>query len=230
MRSYRQYCAAAKALDVVGDRWNLLIVRELLLRGACRYVDLLNGLPGIATNLLAERLRDLEHAGVVFREEAPPPIATTLYRLTPRGEGLRATLIELIRWGAELMQEPAEGDAFRSHWLAAPVRLYVADHAPDQRKVTIELRPRDQEPFTIEANAGHISARPGSAQQPDLVLAGSPRLILGVLTGRLEPDEAHALGLCFEGSVEILSRLTRPSGRVDLPASERAAVEQVWPM
>ena len=72
MRSYRQYCAAAKALDVVGDRWNLLIVRELLLTGSCRYSDLLAGLPGIATNLLADRLRDLERDGVLERDAGEP--------------------------------------------------------------------------------------------------------------------------------------------------------------
>jgi DNA-binding HxlR family transcriptional regulator len=72
MRSYKQYCAIAKALDVIGDRWNMLIVRELLLQGACRYTDLHNGLPGIATNLLAERLRDLEREGIVTREERHP--------------------------------------------------------------------------------------------------------------------------------------------------------------
>ena len=78
MRSYNEYCSIAKSLDVVGDRWTLLIVRELAQRGACRYTDLRDGLPGIATNLLAERLRQLEQSGVVVREEAPPPIATTL--------------------------------------------------------------------------------------------------------------------------------------------------------
>ena len=77
MRSYGQYCSVAKALDVIGDRWTLLIVRELLLRGACRYTDLKNGLPGIATNLLADRLRELEAAGIVVREQAAPPVATT---------------------------------------------------------------------------------------------------------------------------------------------------------
>ncbi|HEY6225275.1 MAG TPA: helix-turn-helix domain-containing protein, partial [Gemmatimonadales bacterium] len=82
MRTYAQYCGLARALDVVGDRWTLLIVRELLLRESCRYTDLLSGLPGIATNLLAGRLADLEAAGVIVREEAPPPIATTIYRLT----------------------------------------------------------------------------------------------------------------------------------------------------
>ena len=90
MRSYRQYCALAKALDVLGDRWTLLIVRELMLGGPSRYTDLRNGLPGIATNLLSERLRELEAAGVVAREEAPPPVATTLFSLTPRGRGAAA--------------------------------------------------------------------------------------------------------------------------------------------
>src|SRR3977135_4624644 len=99
MRSYDEYCSIAKSLDVVGDRWTLLIVRELTLRGACRYTDLRNGLPGIATNLLAGRLRELEQAGVIAREDAPPPIATTLFRLTPRGEELRAVLDGLTLWG-----------------------------------------------------------------------------------------------------------------------------------
>ena len=119
MRSYDEYCAIAKSLDVVGDRWTLLIVRELALRGACRYTDLRNGLPGIASNLLAERLRELEHAGVIAREDAPPPIATTLFRLTPRGEQLRDRCsMDLVRWGVPLMTEQEPGDAVRSHWLA----------------------------------------------------------------------------------------------------------------
>src|ERR1700674_3647322 len=120
MRSYAEYCAIAKSLDVVGDRWTLLIVRELALQGPCRYTDLRNGLPGIATNLLADRLRDLERANIVSREDAPPPIATTLFRLTPRGEELKTVLVELGRWGVPYMVEPVAEDAFRSHWLAMP--------------------------------------------------------------------------------------------------------------
>ena len=103
MRSYDEYCAIAKSLDVVGDRWTLLIVRELALRGGCRYTDLRNGLPGIASNLLAERLRELENADVITREDAPPPVATTLFRLTPRGEQLRPVLDDLFRWGLPMM-------------------------------------------------------------------------------------------------------------------------------
>lgn len=83
MRSYGEYCSVAKSPDVVGNRGTLLIVRELVERGPCRYADLRDGLPGMTSNLLAERLRELEQAGVIAREDAPPPIATTLFRLTP---------------------------------------------------------------------------------------------------------------------------------------------------
>src|ERR1041384_6890848 len=100
MRSYGQYCSVARALDVIGDRWTLLIVRELLIRGPSRYTDLQYGLPGVATNLLAARLRELEVEGIVTKELAPPPVATTLFRLTPRGEALESVLVALGKWGA----------------------------------------------------------------------------------------------------------------------------------
>src|SRR6266481_3000280 len=103
MRSYGQYCSIAKALDVIGDRWTLLIIRELLIRGACRYTDLRNGLPGIATNLLVDRLRELEQAGIVSREDAPPPVATALFQLTDRGRQLETVLMEIGRWGGPLL-------------------------------------------------------------------------------------------------------------------------------
>jgi DNA-binding HxlR family transcriptional regulator len=206
MRSYNQYCAIAKALDVVGDRWNMLIVRELLSQGACRYTDLLNGLPGIATNLLADRLRDLEREGVVTREEAPPPIATTLFRLTPRGQELDATLLELARWGAPLLMEPAEQDAYRGRWLALTVSLFVSDLAPDEPPVAVELRSGD-EVITVATGEGGVDACPGAAERPDLILTGPPQLLVGVLTGQLDLTTARARGLQTRGSTKILSRL-----------------------
>ena len=209
MRSYRQYCSVAKALDVVGDRWNLLIVRELLLRGACRYTDLLHGLPGIATNLLVDRLRELEQAGIVYREDAPPPIATTLFRLTPRGEALNAALLELGRWGAPLMAEPADGDAYRGHWLAS---LYPSDQPPDEPPVTIELR-TGEEAVTIETIDGAVRTRPGPAETPDAILTGPPQLIAGVLTGSLTLAEAQAAGLEYDGDFAALCRV-RPEAAV----------------
>src|SRR6267142_6121486 len=109
MRRYGQFCPLAKALDIVGDRWTLLIVRELLGR-PCRYTDLRDGLPGIATNLLADRLKSLEAAGVITAETAPPPVATTLYRLTERGEALHEAVAALALWGAPLLADADEAD------------------------------------------------------------------------------------------------------------------------
>jgi DNA-binding HxlR family transcriptional regulator len=206
IRSYRQYCAVAKALDAIGDRWALLIVRELLLSGACRYTDLRNGLPGIATNLLADRLRELEQAGVVRREAAPPPVATTLWHLTPRGEALRPVLQELGRWGGPLLDEPADGDAFRSHWLALPFELHLRDHTPERPPVTIEVRTGD-EPLVIETVAGTARARAGTAEHPDAALAGPPQLVVAVLTGKVDLADARARGLRYDGDPETLRRV-----------------------
>ena len=161
MRSYGQYCSVAKALDVIGYWWTLLVIRELLLQGPCRYTDLRNGLPGIATNLLSDRLRELEAAGLVLREEAPPPVATTLFRLTEAGAGLEAALYALGAWGIRYMAQPAENDEFRSHWLTFPVSLFLHDREPDGPALAIELRPGGR-PAVIEVS-GLARSAPGSA-------------------------------------------------------------------
>ena len=116
MRSYGQHCAIARSLDVIGDRWTLLIVRELWMR-PCRYTDLRTALPGIATNLLAERLREMEANGLLTKTVEPPPIATAIYRLTERGAGLVPVLKQLLRWGSPLMQLGQGDDTFLPHWL-----------------------------------------------------------------------------------------------------------------
>lgn len=206
MRSYHHHCAIAKALDLIGDRWNLLIVRELLLQGSCRYTDLLHGLPGIATNLLTDRLRDLEEAGVVSREEAPPPIATTLFRLTPRGLELKGAIHELGRWGAPLMSERDERDVYRDSWLALPVSLFVTDRTPDEPPITIELR-AGTDPITVQTSEGKLRTRSGGADKPDLVLTGDPELVVGVLTGDLSLSAARGRGLSTQGNVKVLARL-----------------------
>jgi DNA-binding HxlR family transcriptional regulator len=212
VRSYGQYCAVARALDVVGDRWTLLIVRELMSRQPARYTDLRYGLPGIATNLLADRLRELEERGIVTREVAPPPIATTLFRLTPRGEELRPVLEALGRWGRPLLRETAESEtAFRSHWLAIPLEMVLHDHAPDGPPVTIEVRAGDQ-PMLIQTVGGGVRVRPGTATHPDAVLSGTPRLVLGLLTGALDLAAARASGLGYDGDPELLRRLRPAAG------------------
>ena len=116
MKSYGEFCALARALDVIGDRWTMLIVRELLV-GPSRYSDLNRALPGIATNLLAQRLRALEETGVVASSDEPAPVSARVYFLTEWGLGLRKPLVELARWGVPLMSTGAGDDHNRGRWL-----------------------------------------------------------------------------------------------------------------
>ena len=205
MRSYDEYCAVAKSLDLVGDRWTLLVVRELSLRGPSRYTDLRNGLPGVATNLLADRLRDLEAAGLVAREEAPPPIATTLFRLTERGAGLKPVLDELMRWGLPLMVEQRDEDAVRSHWLAGALEVMLGDRRTDGDPVTLELRLGDG-PIVLTAADGGVKLSLGAASDPDAALAGPPRPIMGLLLGYLDLGAAEAMGVTLEGDAGVIGR------------------------
>jgi DNA-binding HxlR family transcriptional regulator len=114
-RSYDQYCAVARALDAVGERWSLLIVRELL-RGARRYTDLHADLPGVSTDILAARLKQLEAEGVVVRRRLEPPANATVYELTDRGLALRQVVEALAGWGLDSMGEQRPTDAVREHW------------------------------------------------------------------------------------------------------------------
>jgi DNA-binding HxlR family transcriptional regulator len=206
MRSYREYCSIAKALDVVGDRWTLLIVRELIIRGGCRYTDLKDGLPGIATNLLADRIRELESAGLVRREDAPPPVATTLFHLTEAGAELLPVLDAIGRWGVRYMIEPAEGDEFRGHWFSFPASFFLHDRDPNGPPVSIELRAADS-PAVVEVSGGSVSTRPGTAVAPDVVLSGEPRLILALFAGALSATQAADLGLQIGGDAHVLDRV-----------------------
>jgi DNA-binding HxlR family transcriptional regulator len=209
MRSYGEYCSIAKALDVVGDRWTLLIVRELVIRGGCRYTDLRDGLPRIASNLLAERIRELESAGLIRREDAPPPIAATLFHLTEAGKELLPVLDAVGRWGVRYMVEPADGDEFRGHWFAFPARFFLHDRDPDGPPVSIELLAANS-PVVIDISGGVIRTVLGTAGEPDLALAGEPRLILGLFAGALTAAQAVELGLKVSGDPGVLDRVLSP--------------------
>jgi DNA-binding HxlR family transcriptional regulator len=120
-KRYAQYCPVAHALELVGERWALLVVRELL-HGPRRYTDLAAGLPGIGTNILASRLRDLEQAGIVQKRRLPPPAAANVYELTPYGEELREPLYALGRWGARSLGPPTAKDSLAPGWLENGIR------------------------------------------------------------------------------------------------------------
>ena len=209
MKSYGQYCSVARALDVVGDRWTLLIVRELLTQGPCRYTDLRAGLPGVASNLLSARLKELEAAGLISRAAAPPPIATTLFELTDRGRALKDVLYALGRWGVDLMVTADGSDAFRSNWFTFPTENYLSDTDPDAPDVTIGLD-AGEAPVHIVVGHGQVELRKGIPPAPDLALAGEPRLIMGVLVGKLTLKDARSAGLSATGDPAVLARAGRP--------------------
>ena len=207
MRTYGQYCSIAKALDVVGDRWTLLIVREVLIRGSARYTDIREGLPGIATNLLADRLRELEREGLVTRRDAPPPVAATVFELTERGRELEPVLNALGSWGVPFMVDgPCEGDQFRSRWLAWPAAMFLTDGEPDAPPATVELN-AGGEPVVFEISGGTVHARRSEGAEPDAWLSGTPHVLLGMLTGRIDLDTARSEGLELRGDEKVVRRM-----------------------
>ncbi|MEV4760635.1 helix-turn-helix domain-containing protein [Micromonospora sp. NPDC049559] len=218
MRSYRQYCPIARALDLVGERWTLLVVRELLLQGPCRFTDLRNGLPGIASNLLSGRLKELEEAGLISREEAPPPIATTLYALSPTGRALEPVLRALGMWGLQLLADEREEDAFQPHWLAYASSCFTTDGDPGAPPVVIQLLASGRAAL-IEIGPGGVQARVGRALAPDLTLEGRPRSALDLLTGAIDLAAATRAGLIATGNLDVLTRL-RPIASIGRPPVE----------
>jgi DNA-binding HxlR family transcriptional regulator len=203
VRSYDQYCAVARALDVVGDRWTLLIVRELLIR-PCRYGELQDGLPGVATNLLAERLRNLEESGVVTRDEQGR------YELTAWGKGLATPVRELVRWAAPLMNEKQSGDSFRSRWLEIPLDLMFGGSDPNRPDLEIEVRAGGEEAVTLVSRNGEVRSHSGPANTPDVVVSGPADAIIGLLAGRLDRDAAVGEGVSILGDFEQVARLRQP--------------------
>ncbi|MGI5261352.1 winged helix-turn-helix transcriptional regulator [Streptomyces angustmyceticus] len=209
-RSYDQYCAVARALDAVGDRWTLLIVRELL-GGSRRYTDLHADLPGVSTDMLASRLKDMERDGLVTRRRLAPPTAAFVYELTPRGRALLPALTELADWGAPALDEKRPTDAVRAHWFALPLVARLARHFPESVHVVgIAL---DEGEFhvvlgddgTADGTGGGPGYADGPAERPDVLLRTDTatcaeiaydRLSLaqGIESGRIEVTPPEVVG------------------------------------
>jgi DNA-binding HxlR family transcriptional regulator len=161
---YDQYCPIAHALGAVGERWSLLIVRELL-HGPRRYTDLGDALPGIGTNILAARLRELETAGVLAKRKLPPPTPVTVYELTEKGRGLHRVLHELARWGARSLGPPPDEEvAANPGWLEHALRLAICLAAPPGRYV---FRIGEEQASVVDGEA--VS---GEVDRPDAVITG----------------------------------------------------------
>lgn len=206
--SYMQFCAVARALDAVGERWTLLIVRELLL-GPRRYTDLLEGLPGASPNVLAERLKKLEELEIVGRRKLPPPAASVVYELTPLGLGLVPVLTELLRWGLNLLTEHRAGEAVRLDHVLLALRS-VADPA-----ATVGLHESyqfhaDEHTFHVVAADGSVLVEPGPAPDPAATFTTDFETLAAIGAGRLSAQQALADGrLSLKGDPQAAVRASQ---------------------
>jgi len=191
-RTYNQYCGVARAMDVVGERWTLLIVRELL-TGPKRFKDLLEGLPGIGTNLLTARLKDLEGYGVVRRATLPPPAASRVYELTELGRSLEPVVMGLARWGLTFLGASREEDDRQPAWAMVALKSVLKPEATGETRESYEFRV-DDEVFHVWIADGETEVRQGSAADPALVVRSDTQTFLAVAAGRIEPTEAVASG------------------------------------
>lgn len=189
---------------MVGERWSLLIVRELL-DGPRRYNELLGGLPGIATNLLVERLRSLESDGVVGR------LNDGRYALTPWGQDLHEAIYALGRWAGPLMARPRGEDHYRPNWLRHMVIARFEGVDPRRKDLTVELQCDDEPPVTLISARGQVRLTPGVAANPDVRIAGPQEAVVGLLLGRISRAEAESGGAAAAGEVRRLPGL-RPRG------------------
>jgi len=174
-KRYDSYCPVAHALGLVGERWSLLVVLELM-HGPKRYTDLVEQLPGIGTNILADRLRDLEGAGIVAKRKLPPPAASRVYELTEYGLGLRPAIRELALWGARSLGPPTAEDELFPGWLANALDTVLAPLAPPGR---FEFRVGDEVASLVDGEA-----QAGPLDEPDVVVEGDPEAIYYMFVDR----------------------------------------------
>jgi DNA-binding HxlR family transcriptional regulator len=207
-KHFDQYCPMAHALSLVGERWSLLIVRELL-RGPKRYTDLAQGLPGIPTNILATRLRDLEGAEIIQKRKLPPPAASTVYELTEYGEGLKEPLYALARWGARTLGPPEREEDFYPEWgLNAMPALFNPEAARGLTE-TYVLK-IDDDVFSVQLENGVLEAACGAAADADVTVEMDKPTFFALVAGELAPKDAvksrraHA-----EGDIAALERCFR---------------------
>lgn len=210
MKSYGQLCSIARALDIVGDRWTLLIVRELLIEGELRFGELQRGLPGIATNLLTQRLRDLETDGVVIREPSSDTSGTPTYQLTDRGRALDGVLRELLKWGAPTVPDAPSDAIFQMHWLSQPARFLLKDHRPDDPAVVIRFG-TFVDGFDLTAASGTITVNPCQRDtSPLATVTGPGPILVALLQGAMPLPAAIARGVQVAGDAGALTRVLPP--------------------
>ena len=191
-RRYDQYCPVCHALELVGERWALLVVRELL-KGPKRYTDLLEGMPGVGTNILASRLRELEAGGIVQKRRLPPPAASTVYELTEYGRELEEPLYALARWGARSLPPPEKGQDFYPDWGLNAFAALLDPDAARGLSATYVVRVAD-DVYTVRLEDSTVHVEVGATKDADLDFTAGQETFFGMASGELDPRAALAGG------------------------------------
>ncbi len=205
-RSYNQYCGIAYALDLVGERWTLLLIRELIV-GPRRYTDLLVGLPGISTNLLTERLKNLEQHGLIERRVLPPPAGSTVYALTAVGQALEPTLIELGKWGSQFIPAVEHHDAVLPVGsYALTLKTFFRPQLAQDLDETYALH-IDGEVLHVHISHGTLVVQQGQPHDPIATFTTTMPTYLALLQGQTLPADASASGdLHIDGDHSAIDR------------------------
>jgi DNA-binding HxlR family transcriptional regulator len=214
-RSYNQYCGVAKGLDVVGERWTLLIVRNLLL-GPLRYSDLLRGLTGITTNLLAKRLREMEEFGLVERVRDAAD-GGQIYRLTTLGAGLEPVIHALGHWSWQWMEPPAKGEQRSIEWLLVALRRRYRGGA----SLRVELI-ADDVPYRLLLSKSKAEITRGALPSPDLIIRGTGAAMLSFFLER-KPGGKLPPGIVVEGNSQLVRTLLDAFATTELESTDARA-------
>ncbi len=218
-RSYNQYCPLARTLDVLGERWTLLIVRELL-SGPKRFKDLQDALVGIGTNLLSARLKEVERNGLVTRAKLPPPGVASVYELTEHGRKLDETLLSLIRWGIPLLAAPKRPEEnFQPHWMLHGMLSTFKPSLAKGLVATYEFQV-DQEVFHTHVQDGHASGDMGKGHAPSLVWNSDSETFMALVFQMMTPQEAFDRGYVKVGTVEQLETALRLFAPMTVPVPQ----------
>ncbi len=208
-RSYRQYCATARTLDLIGDRWTLLAIRELL-TGPRRFKDLAASLPGIGTGLLGARLRHLEETGLIRRTTLPPPASVAAYELTEAGRELAPVVMSIARWGLRwALGAPRPGDAFHAGWAVLGLQATFRPEEASGVRESYEFRV-DDEVFHAHVHDGRVESAHGPAWEPALTVICDSDTFRELASGELSPEVALDAGrIVIDGDRSALRRFQK---------------------
>src|SRR3954467_10527773 len=221
---YHQYCGLARALDIAGDRWTLLIVRELM-PGPRRFTDLIEGLPGVSRKLLTERLRALEDEGIIARNELPPPAARQVYELTEEGRDLAEAMVPLVAWGARRLGERAPNESFHPRWGALAMATFADRDAARGVSETYQYEVGESV-FHFIVNDGSIQLREGRASDPDVVLSTDEETFADIASGKETGSSATAAGaMSITGDRQAAKRVGKILSRRRVLAQAEATVK-----